>query len=282
MDKVAKILKSIGITVCGTMLTAIGISLFLSPNKVVGGGVSGISIILYNAFGVSMGASYAIINAVLLLLGLKVIGREFIIKTIIGAGSLSIFVEIFSIFPPLTQNTLIAAVFGGVLYGMGIGVTFVAGASTGGGDIIGRIIQSKFKALPIGKILMIVDGIIIATSMFVFDSLDLVFFGVVAMVVSTYTIDKVINSLNVSKIAFVITDMGVEISNKIVSTSPRGVTLIYVVGGYTNTEKKLLFCAMKGKEAPEFKKKILEIDPNAFVVFAESQQIFGNGFYTYN
>ncbi|MBR2916368.1 MAG: YitT family protein [Clostridia bacterium] len=275
-------IKPILTTILGTIFTAIGISLFLSPNTVVSGGVSGISIILYNTLGVPMGVSYAVINIVLLVLGLKVLGKRFILWTLLGIGSLSIFLEIFALIPPATENLIVAAVFGGVLYGLGIGITLASGASTGGGDIIGRLIQTKFKALPIGKILMIVDGIIIGSSMFIFDSLDLVFFGAISMYLSTYAIDKVIGTLNVSKIAFVITDKGEEISNKIITTSPRGVTMIDAVGGYTSDNKKVLFCAMKNKEVPEFQRKVLEIDENAFVVFAKSQQILGNGFYIYH
>lgn len=277
-----KNIKSILTTILGTVFTAIGISLFLSPNKIVSGGVSGISIILYNALRLPMGVTYAVINAILLALGLKVLGKKFIIKTILGAGALSVFIEIFSIFPPATENVFIATVFGGVFYGLGIGIALASGASTGGGDIIGRIIQSRFKSLPIGRILMAVDGVIIGVSLFIFESIDLVFFGVIAMYLSTYVIDRVISILNVSKIAFVITDKGKEISDKIVSTSPRGVTLIDAVGGYTDDDKKLLFCAMKDSEAPAFQEKVISIDENAFVVFAESQRILGNGFYIYH
>ncbi len=277
-----KNLKSIATTILGTIFTAIGISMFLSPNKVVSGGVSGISIILYNALNIPMGISYAVMNAALLLLGLRIVGKKFILKTILGAGSLSIFIELFSYLPPATSNPFIATVFGGVFYGFGIGMALASGASTGGGDIIGRIIQSKFKSLPIGRILMIVDGLIIGVSLLIFDSVDLVLFGIIAMYLSTYTIDKVISTLNVSKIAFVITNKGKEISDKIITSSKRGVTIIDAVGGYTDDDKKLLFCAMKDSEAPLFQENIIEIDQNAFVVFAESQQILGNGFYIYH
>lgn len=269
-------------TVIGTLITAIGISLFLSPNKVVGGGVSGIAIILYNSLSVPIGLSFGVINAVLLILGFRVLGKEFILKTLLGAGLISVFSEIFSYFPPATDNVVLGTIFGGVLYGFGIGLALASGSSTGGGDIIGRLIQHKFKALPIGKILMLVDGVIILSSLFVFNDIDLVLFGVISMFLSNFVIDRLISTLNVSKMAFVITDKGEEISNRIVTSSPRGVTMIDAKGGFTNNEKKLLFCAMKDKEAPTFQQKILEIDENAFVVFAESQQIVGNGFHVYH
>jgi uncharacterized membrane-anchored protein YitT (DUF2179 family) len=175
----------------------------------------------------------------------------------------------------------LSSVFGGVIYGMGIGLSFAAGASTGGTDIIGRIIQVKFSHIPIGKLLLAVDGIIIAVSLIIFKDIELVLFGIASLFVSSYSIDFVISKLNISRIAFVITDFGEEISKKLVSTSPRGVTLIDVTGVYTNTQKKMMFCALKESEAEEFQKKILEIDKHAFIVFSESQRIKGNGFYLY-
>lgn len=274
--------KSLLLTILGTIITSIGVSLFLSPNKVVSGGVSGICIILYNAFSLPMGVMNAAINLVLLLIGFKILGKEFILKTLVGAGGISVFVELFSYLPPATDNPFIATVFGGALYGLGIGIALASGSSTGGGDIIGRLIQYKFESLPIGKILLGVDLTIIATSFFFFDDINLVFFGILSMFVSSFMIDYIIQKLNVSRLAFVITDKGEEISKKIVTTSPRGVTIINGKGAYTSQEKKLLLCAMKDKEAPSFQQKVIEIDPNAFVIFAESQKILGNGFYIYH
>ena len=274
--------KSILITILGTIITSIGVSMFLSPNRVVSGGVSGICIILYNAFSLPMGIMNAAINLVLLLIGFKILGKEFILKTLVGAGGISVFVELFSYLPPATDNPFIATVFGGALYGLGIGIALASGSSTGGGDIIGRLIQYKFESLPIGKILLGVDLTIIATSFFFFDDINLVFFGILSMFVSSFMIDYVIQKLNVSRLAFVVTDKGEEISKKIVTTSPRGVTIINGKGAYTNQEKKLLLCAMKDKEAPAFQQKVIDIDPNAFVIFSESQKILGNGFYIYH
>ena len=275
-------IKSILITILGTVITSVGVSMFLSPNRVVSGGVSGICIILYNAFSLPMGIMNAAINLVLLLIGFKILGKEFILKTLVGAGGISVFVELFSYLPPATDNPFIATVFGGALYGLGIGIALASGSSTGGGDIIGRLIQYKFESFPIGKILLGVDLTIIAASFFFFDDINLVFFGILSMFVSSFMIDYIIQKLNVSRLAFVVTDKGEEISKKIVTTSPRGVTIINGKGAYTNQEKKLLLCAMKDKEAPAFQQKVIDIDPNAFVIFSESQKILGNGFYIYH
>lgn len=272
---------SFAMTLLGTLITGFAIGAFLTPNKVVGGGASGISTILYHAMGLPPGITYFVINMIFLLLGLKVLGKEFIVKTLIGITILSGFTQLFSAFPIYTDNMILAAVFGGALYGGGIGIAFAAGSSTGGTDIIGRIIQSRFPHIPIGKMLLFVDGIIIAASFLIFRNIELTLFGILTLFVSSFSIDFVISKLNISRIAFVITDHGEEIARELVSSSPRGVTLIDVKGVYTDTEKKMLFCALKESESEAFQKKILGIDSTAFIVFSESQRIKGNGFYLY-
>ena len=273
--------KSIFMTLCGTMMTGFAIGTFLTPNKVVGGGASGVSTILYHTFGISPGLSFFVINLVFLLLGLRVLGKQFIVKTLIGITLLSVFTEIFSYIPIETENLFLAVLFGGALYGLGIGMSFAAGASTGGTDIIGRIIQTKFSHVPIGKMLLFVDGVIIMVSFVVFRNLELTLYGIAALFISSFSIDFIIGKLNVSRLVFVVTDRGEEIANRLVTTSPRGVTLIPVHGVYSNEPKQMLFCALKESEVAEFQKKILEIDEGAFIVFAESQRIKGNGFYLY-
>ncbi len=273
--------KSIFMTILGTMIIGFGIGSFLTPNKIVGGGASGIGTILYHTFGIEVGVTLFVFNLVFLIIGLRVLGKDFIVNTLFGSLLLSVFVELFSLMPIYTENLMLASIFGGIFFGTGIGLSFAAGASTGGTDILGRIIQAKFSYLPIGKILLFIDGIIILTSLIVFKNIELTLYGIITLFLSSYSVDFVISKLNISRIIFVITDKGDEISKKLVSTSPRGVTLIDVKGVYTNSEKQMLFCALKESEAEDFQRKVLEIDNTAFIVFAESQKINGKGFYLY-
>lgn len=273
---------SIIFTILGTMITGFAIGAFLTPNRIVGGGASGISTILFYTAKIQPGVSFFLLNILFLIIGAKALGKSFICKTFIGIALLSAFTQLFTCFPIHTENLVLSSVFGGALYGIGIGMSFAAGASTGGTDIIGRIIQKKFSFLPIGKMLLLVDGIIIFISLLVFKNIELSLFGILTLFISSYAVDFVISKLNISRLAFVITNMGEEISKRLVSSSPRGVTLIDVKGVYSDEKKQMLFCALKESEAPEFQKKILEIDKNAFIVFSESQRIKGNGFYIYN
>ncbi len=274
-------IKSIIYTILGTALTGFAVSTLLTPNKIVCGGVSGISTILYQTLNIAPGLTYAIINIALLIIGAKILGKNFTLKTLIGAGMISLFVQLFSYLPPITDNVFLAAFFGGTLYGLGIGIAFAAGASTGGTDILSRIIQHFLPQFPIGKLLLAVDGAVITTSLIIFKNTELALFGIFALFFSTFCVDWLISKLNISKIAFVITDRGEEISKCLVSTSPRGVTIIKAIGAYSSEKKKVLFCALKENEVPAFQKKILNIDSEAFIVYSESSQIMGNGFHIY-
>ncbi len=264
------------------VVIAFAVSMFFTPNKIVNGGVSGIATILHYTFGFPTGVSFAIINCALLLMGIKILGKEFVVTTVYISLVLSALVEVFTAFlPPIEIDLLLAALFGAVIYGVGLGIAFATGASSGGTDIVGRILQAFFPNLPIGKILLCVDGLIIAASLVIFKEINLTCYGIIALFVSTTAIDWLIAKLNASRIAFVITEKGDEITQKLVTKSSRGVTLIDVKGGYTNENKKMLFCALKDGEMDKFQKRILAIDENAFVVFSESQKIMGNGFYLY-
>ncbi len=264
------------------VILAFAVSMFFTPNKIVNGGVSGIATILHHTFGFSTGVSFAVINFVLLLFGIKILGKNFVVTTVYVSLVLSVFIEIFAIIlPPINIDIILASVFGAVLYGIGLGIAFATGSSSGGTDILGRIIQWKFPNVPIGKLLLAVDGMIIGASLIIFKEINLTCYGIIALFVSTSAVDWLIAKLNVSRIAFVITQNGVEMAEKLVNVSPRGVTLIDVKGAYTNNEKKMLFCALKDGEMDAFQKRVLEIDESAFVVFSESQKIMGNGFYLY-
>ncbi len=274
-------IKQNALILFGVILTAFAVSCFYTPNKIVNGGVSGLSTILFHKFGIAPGLSFAVINIVLLLIALKFIGKEFVFKTIYGAAALSLFIQVFTYVPPVTNEPILAVLFGAILYGLGIAIVLSQGASTGGTDILGRLLQCIFPHMKIGTTLLIIDLMIVAASLIVFGQVNLVLWGIISLAVATFAIDWFIKRLNVSKIAFVMTNNGAEIAKYLVSTSPRGVTIIDAVGAYTMEERQVLLCALKESEMPAFEKKILEFDEHAFIVFSESQEILGNGFRLY-
>lgn len=274
-------IKSYFTVTLGTMLAAFAISVFYTPNKIVSGGVSGIAIILYYITNIPTEFSIAVINIILLLIALKKLGFAFVRDTLAGVVLFSVFIRIFSYIPPLTDNILLASIFGAICFGTGVGLTLISGASTGGTDIIARLFQSSYPHIKIGNLMLGVDSAVIILSLISFRDVDLMLYGISALLVASFSINMLISKLNISKLAFVITDKGEEISQLLVSASPRGVTLINATGAYTREEKDVLMCALKESETPLFQKRILEIDSNAFIIFSESQQIVGNGFRVY-
>ena len=265
----------------GIMMTAIAVSVFFVPNKIVTGGLSGISTIMFHQFHIPTGVTFVAVNLVLLIIALKAIGKDFVVKSLFGTGMLSLFVQLFSYIPPLTDDVLLATIFGAVFYGFGIGLVLVEGSTTGGTDILGRLLQCAFPHMKIGKLLLLVDSIVIILSLVVFKKVELTLFGIIGLFLSTQSIDSVIHMRNISKLAFVVSNDGTKIAKSLVSTSHRGITIIDVIGAYTMEKKEVLMCALKESELVDFQRKILDIDPSAFIIFSESQQIVGNGFRVY-
>jgi len=273
-------LKSYLIIITGMALTAVATGLFYIPNNIVTGGVSGISTILY-PLGIPPGITYAGVNLFLLVFSYKRLGRNFVAKSILSVIVISTLVQIFSELPPITDNIFLATLFGSLLFGIGASMTFIQNANTGGTDIIGRLVQSKYQYFPIGTLLLIIDGFIILISLIISKNIDLALYGLFGLFVSTFIIDVIIGHLNSSKLAFVITDKGQQISELIIKNSRRGVTILNARGAYSGNRKNLLICALKNKQIPEFHKMIVETDENAFIIFTNSEKIFGLGFYVY-
>ena len=276
-----KSIKKYTTIVIGVMMVAFAISVFYTPNKIVSGGVSGIATILFHTVGIPTSMSFTVINGVLLLLALKYLGFSFVKGTILGSALISVFVELFSNVPPLTDDLFLASIFGSVLYGFGIGLTLTEGASTGGTDILGRLVQRLFPYVKIGSLLLVVDAVVIILSLLIFRQVDLTLYGIIALFFSSFSINVLISKLNVSKLAFVISNDGSNIAHKLISHSPRGVTILDATGAYSMEQKNVLLCALKENEIPDFQAEVLTLDQNAFIIYSESQQIVGKGFRVY-
>lgn len=275
-----KHLKSYIIIFTGMTLTAVAVGLFYIPNGIVTGGVSGIATILY-PIGIPPGITYFSVNLLLLIFSYRRLGKDFAIKSILSVIVISSLVQVFSQVPPVTENIFLATLFGSLLFGIGASLTFIENANTGGTDIIGRLVQSKYQYFPIGTLLMIIDGFIILVSLIISRNIDLALYGLFGLFISAFCIDFIIDHLNSSKLAFVITDKGQQISELIIKNSRRGVTILNARGAYSGARKNLLICALKNKQIPDFHRMIVETDENAFIIFTNSEKIFGLGFYVY-
>ena len=273
-------IKSVSVIILGIVLTSAGVGLFYIPNNIVTGGVSGIAAILVKA-DIPPGIVYITANTLLISLSYKILGKDFFVKSVISAILMSVMVQFFSSLPKITDDLFLSAFFGSSISALGTAITFSENANTGGSDILGRLIQHRFPYFPIGSIILVIDFIIIAISVIVFRTAELALFGIFGLIISSIVIDFFIDRLNSSKLALVVTEKGDLVSETLIKNSRRGVTVLDAKGAYSKNSKKLLVCAIKNRQMPDFHKMIAEADKNAFIIFLKSENIFGLGFYVY-
>ena len=274
-------LKKYTIIAFGSLLFAISINLFMLPFKLVSGGISGIATILYYLFGISTGISVGVLDLVIILFALKSLGKAFVGDSLVAIILIPLFLGFTERFPPLTDDIFIASTFGGVLLGIGIGLAFSQGGTTGGVDILSRISQKKYPHLSIGILMTILDLLIIGLSVITIGNLDLAFYGILSLVISTTVIDAIISRLNRAKLILAVVTSSSRIEQELLSSINRGVTVLSGIGAYSGEEKKILMCVTKPKQADKFKKMIQSSEPDAFMIVTDSQEILGNGFRYY-
>ena len=269
------------IIMLGTVFCAVAANLFYSPNKIVCGGISGVAVILYHTLSVPLSVSLLIMNAVLFASAFFAIGTKRLVDCIFGTVCYIFFTELFSKFPPATDNLMLATIFGGAIDGIGMAFVFIGGGSTGGNDLLARIVKLKIKHIEVGKLIFAIDIVVLASSLIIFKKIELTLFGIIMLYICTYVIDEVINRMNISKLAIVVSDKTPEICDMLIKDFSRGVTLLDGVGGYSGMEKYVLICALKNKEMPILRQKIDSVDKGAFVIFLEAKYVYGEGFKVY-
>lgn len=274
-------LKIYVIITVGALISASGISLFLAPSDIVAGGISGIGIILHSVFNFPIGAFMIIANIPVLFLGCKFLGRGFLSKTAYGTLILSVFIDLFASLPPLTTDRLLASIFGGALVGIGMGLIFMIGATTGGVDVLAKILNRLFPFVDVGKCLFIIDFIIIFIGAIVFSDINLSLYGIISLLISAYLIDTIISGANSAKIAYIISDKHEKIACDIINDLNRGLSSISVRGMYKNTSRTMLMCVLKKHELPRLRLIVSEVDKNAFIIFIGAREVSGEGFKIY-
>ena len=274
-------LKKYAIIALGSFLFSISINLFMLPFKLVSGGLSGIATILYYLFGISTGITVGISDLIILFFAFRILGKSFVYDSLVAIILIPIFLSLTEQFPPLTDDILIASLFGGVLLGIGIGLAFSQGGTTGGVDILSRMSQKKYPHLSIGILMTILDLLIIGLSIVTIGNLNLAFYGILSLVISTTVIDTIISRLNRAKLILAVVKGSFKIEEELLSHVNRGVTVISAVGAYSGEDKKILMCVTKPKQADRFKVMIQSIEPGSFMIVTDSQEILGNGFRYY-
>lgn len=269
--------------VLGSALFALGFDLFLLPNNLNAGGISGLAMVLIHILGVgSVGVVTALMNLPLFILGGVKVGKKFFLGSLIGMASSSLFLDLFTMLPSFETETLLAALYGGVLCGLGLGMVFVVGASTGGSDIIVRLLKLRWQNVPIGTINTCFDlGVAILTGI-VFRDLSKALYSGVTTFLCGQIIDAVVYRFDYSKVALIISKKHEEIAKMIDDKLDRGATFLYGEGSYSHQQTKVVLTAVKKQQLTELKALVTEIDPDAFIIVQEAHQVLGDGFSRYS
>jgi len=280
-----KTVRSYAIIVFGLLLYALSWTAFLIPHKITGGGVSGIGALVFYATGIPMGYTYFLINIGLILIAIKMLGANFGVKTIFGVtvGALLLSVLQMTIKVAVVEDKFMSTIIGGALAGVGLGVVFTQGGSTGGTDIIAMIIN-KYRNISPGRIIMLCDVFIIGSSFLVLLDLDpakrieTIVYGYVAMAITAYSLDAVLSGSKQSVQVFVFSKRYQEIADRITSEINRGVTVVDGMGWYTKEPQKVLISLVRKHEVSDVYKIIKEVDPEAFISVATVTGVYGRGF----
>ena len=277
--KIFGLIESYFLITLGLLMGAIGWTAFIIPAEITGGGITGVSALIYYSTGFPIGVSYLIMNILLVALAIKILGAGFGIKTIYSVIVLSIFFSIFQqiITEPIIKEGFMSSVIGGGLAGTGIGIIFSQGGSTGGTDIIAMIIN-KYRNISPGRLILFLDVIIISSSYLIFHSLEKIVYGFVTMAVSAYAIDLVLSGIKKSVQVFIFSRKYNEIAERISKEINRGITVIDGKGWYTKENQQILMIIARKKESHNIFRITKEIDPEAFISLGNVMGVYGKGF----
>lgn len=269
--------------IIGTGLMALSINSVFDAAGLVTGGFSGVAIIV-KAWtenlvegGVPLWFTNFGLNIPLFLLGAKLRGFSFVKKAVIGEISLSAWLAVQPVFPLVGDDLLLAAVYGGVIQGVGIGLVFLGRGTTGGTDMMAALIQKRIRHYSISQVMQLIDGIVVIMGMYVF-GIQRALYAIIAVYLVAKISDGIIEGLKFSKAAYIVTEKPEEVSKMIMDEIGRGVTGIYARGMYFENDKLMLFCAVNKKEIVILKERVGEIDPQAFVIVADAREVHGEGF----
>lgn len=265
----------------GAVLYALSVVVFTSPNNIAPGGLTGIATMLNFMFSLPIGTIMFLMNIPLFIWGAIENGLSFLTKTIIGTAFVSIAIDVLTPFAPYyTGDTILAAIFGGILNGVGLGFIFYRGGSTGGTDIIALNIHKRMPYISTGTIILIADVITLVMVYFVYNSIESVLYAVVAIFVSIKVIDTISygTSRGNGKLMFIITNKYSEISKEIMNDLERGVTLLDGEGAYSGEKKRIIMCAVRPQQVFRIQNSVKNIDPNAFIIVTTAGTIRGKGF----
>ena len=272
----------IAVMTFGAALFAAAAAIFIIPNNFAPGGVTGIAIIANHLIRTPVGLSMVIVNIPLFIVGLRRLGVSFVVRTAYATVATSLLIDLFSaLLPSYTGNGMLASIYGGALGGMGLALVILRGGTTGGTDIIARLINRRFPHLSMGRVIFMFDLLITLGAVLAFGYIEAGLYSVITIFASSRVIDSMLYGADMGKIVMIISHKHGEISAAIVRELQRGVTIIDARGAYTNRKNDLIMCAVRNNEVARVHKIALTTDPAAFIMVSEAGEIIGEGFKTY-
>ncbi|MBQ4119801.1 MAG: YitT family protein [Clostridia bacterium] len=263
----------------GSAVYSVAVLTFLSPNEISPGGVTGIAIVLNYLFSLPLGLTVFIINIPILVTGFFKFGKAFILKTAVATACVSVVIDIFELFlPSLKIDLILASVFGGSLMGLGISIIMLRGSTTGGVDIIAKIINERFPYFSVGKTMLFIDAAIIALTAIVYKNAQSALYSIVTLYASAKIMDLMLYGADKGKIVYIISEQTQDIVYDILHVINRGVTIIDITGGYKQEKKQMIMCTVRRNEVHTVYKSVRNHDNKAFIVVAEAGEIYGKGF----
>lgn len=263
----------------GAVVYSISVNVFLSPSGISPGGFTGAATIINHLTAIPTGTILFLLNIPVLLLGYYRLGGMFIIKTMVAIVFFSFALNVSSNFSPeFKTDKILAAIFGGVLMGIGLSLILLRGATTGGTDIIAKLINKKYRHVGIGKIILISDGVVVILNAIVYKNGEIALYSVLSMYIATHVMDILLYGADKGKVIYIISSHADKICADINNKAGRGVTKIAIIGGYTNQEKVMLMCTVRVHEVAAIYDIVNKYDNNAFVVIGDVGEIMGEGF----
>ncbi len=265
-------------TIVGAAVMAAGVSFFLLPNQLSSGGFSGVATIAYYLLKIPMGTVILVLNVPFFIFSIFKLGKNFFIKSIIGTVSLSLLIDFFDKFEPLTDDRFLACIYGGIITGLGSAIILKVRASTGGSELVGNIINSINPNIRMSNIIMAFDTLVVTLNVIFFKEIEIGLYSAIAIYLMGKIIDIVFEGIYFTKLLIIVSDKNEEIAKKIGDNVKRGTTGLYGKGMYTNSEKLVLMCAASRGDVAKVKSIARKIDPKSFIIITNSREVVGLGF----
>lgn len=263
----------------GCFLYSAGVAVFITPNEISPGGFTGIATVISYLWNLPSGAVLFVLNVPVLIIGFLKFGKELIAKTALVTVMLSVILSLTEGFmPPLKTDKILAGVFGGILMGLGMSLVLLRGATTGGVDIIAKLVNSSFRHITVGRLILFMDAAVIALAALVYKNAESALYSIVSLYASSKMLDAMLYGADRGKTVYIITDRALDIGKAVGERMKRGATIIKSVGAYTGKEKNMLMCVLRIQEVASLYSIAEEFDPAAFIFVCDAGEIIGEGF----